>query len=494
MKLGRDATIARNGEMHSLWEYGGNGVGASGSALWAVAMGGPIDEDITTAVAATPESGVIALLQHNGEATFGKGQANETFLPAAHPHIQLLSAGRYNASGSLIWARRLAVNMDLQRDLLSTNLLYTSDDGLIIAGAFEGTVTIGPDSPNSLMLNAALGGLNGFVARFAADGEVRWAHQTSGSGSSRVVSVVQLSDDRIAIAGLGTGDLIFDQGGPAEQILPEGETRNSAFVAWYSSDGVFESAAQINGYPDYKMKLAAGENGSTLLAMGGTDGPVDISSNGSVASTDTSGVFLCEFATDGSINDLTMVAEGQLIELGGMVRGANGNFFMTGSIRSSAVFAPGRSSEIEVQGSNGGIFVLQLDSNLDVSWIRNFGGGMGFAIATDPAIAGGAIVGGYIAGETVFGEGETGTTTLLPDGPRGLFIARYKANGNVDWVRSVSTQGSYNRTVALTTRTDGSVAATGQIGSTTTFGEGEDNETNLEVDHISEGFLAVFGL
>lgn len=472
------------------------GCPVSGSHLWAVAMGGPSGEDITTAVVATPESGVIALLQHDGIATFGKGQANETSLTAPHPSQQLLSAGRYDSTGALVWARRLALNTTLQDGLKSSNMLYTSDDGLIIAGDFEGDVSIGPDTVNPIELNTS-GQRHGFAARYAADGEVQWAQQLSGAGTSLVRSIAQLSDGRVAIAGWAMGSVIFDAGGLAEQVLPEDGTTQHAFVAWFTADGVFEQAAHITGDPNVHMKIAAGDNGTTLLVMGNRSagGRVEVNSE-STAVTDTSGIFLCRFATNGAVTDLTMVAEGNMIELHGMARDASGSLYLTGTFHTSALFAPGRSSETLVETPNWGMFVVHLDSNLDVSWLRSFSEthSKSFAVAADPASPGGVIVGGFVSGETVFGEGEAGATTLLPIGSRGLFVARYEADGNVNWVRSVSTWGSYNITYALALRSDGAVVAAGQIGSSTIFGEGQDNESSLEVEHTSQGFLAVFGL
>ena len=463
-----------------------------GSHIWANDLGGPLGEDLVTAVVSTADGHAIVLLAHDGEATFGRGQSNETTLPAFHGHQRLMSAARYGASGELIWARRIIASNAIQQSVGSRSLIYTPDNGLLVAGSFRGVATIGPDSESPISFGQA-NTTSAFLAKFDADGNVVWANEMEGGNTH---SMALLPNGKIALAGSSLAGVVFDSNGPNQQVLlPRADFRDLGYVAWFEPSGSFLHAAAITDYLEYPLHVVAGPNNSTELFGAGM---VTIDDGTTSITTETAGLYRCVFTSDASIERLDLLVEvANSFQVGEVALGENGDIFITGDMRGSALLAPGMASEVSLDLDTAGTYILHYTSDLQLDWHRVYGGvasGSGYAIVSDPLVPGGAIVAGQLGGVVTIGSGEANEVTLGEPSRRKLYVARFDENGNVRWVRSAKTLGSYNRATTLALLPDHSIVTAGQIGSNTVFGEGQDNVSTLEVQHTAQGFIAVLSL
>lgn len=139
--------------------------------------------------------------------------------------------------------------------------------------------------------------------------------------------------------------------------------------------------------------------------------------------------------------------------------------------------------------------ITRYSSDGAFSWQRGVNGSVvGAALATHAD--GSAYVTGNFSCTVTFGAGELGESTVTQpscstasDGPPEMFLARYRADGTLAWVRQ--THASLVRQPrALTVLTDGSVIVAGSFRVGMTLGPGEPNQTTLACDSASCVFVA----
>jgi hypothetical protein len=106
------------------------------------------------------------------------------------------------------------------------------------------------------------------------------------------------------------------------------------------------------------------------------------------------------------------------------------------------------------------------------------------ALSDDSCIA----VGQFMR-DAVFGAGEPNETTLSANG-RGIFLARYNADGTLAWAKSAGSGSSWEKANGIVELSDGSFGVVGRFGGDAVFGAGEPNETTLETVGSADIFIA----
>ncbi len=113
-----------------------------------------------------------------------------------------------------------------------------------------------------------------------------------------------------------------------------------------------------------------------------------------------------------------------------------GNCYLTGSFQSPTVDFGGESAK---RNSDSEIFVAKFDPNGKVLWVRQAGGGTGGGGSGNGVTIGAdgyVYVCGYFNGDIDFGD-----LTLKNSGFNDIFVARYDAAGELDWVRQIGGPG-----------------------------------------------------
>lgn len=132
---------------------------------------------------------------------------------------------------------------------------------------------------------------------------------------------------------------------------------------------------------------------------------------------------------------------------------AEGNCYLTGSFQSPTVDFGGESVK---RNSDSEIFVAKFDSTGKVLWVRQAGGtGSGSGNAITVGADGYVYACGYFSGDTTFSD-----LTLKNAGFNDIFVARYDANGELDWVRQIGGPGD-DAASAVTTDAQGNCYVTG---------------------------------
>ena len=412
---------------------------ADGSLAWAKRAG--VEEyDSGLSISALGDGSALIAGSFLGTATFGPGESGQTVLSAAGQRDVFVA--RYNAGGSLAWAKRAGgTGHDYGK---SVSALV--DGSLVVTGYFDDTATFGDGEPGETVLSVAPLGSQPtpyprydlFVARYHADGSLAWAKRAGGTGYDYGKSVSALADGSALITGYFDGTATFGDGEPGETVLSAAGQlkRNDVFVARYNEDGSLAWAKRAGGkWYDYGHCVAALADGSALVT-GSFDGTV------------TFGL--------GEPHETVLTSVGEF-----------------------------------------DLFVARYNANGSLAWVKRVGG-TGQDSSVSALADGSAVVTGYFTATATFGSGESRQTVLTAAGLRDVFVARYNADGSLAWARRAGGAG-YDSGSSVSLLASGSAVVTGSFDGTptlgdgtATFGPGEPGETVLTSAGSLDMFIARF--
>ena len=208
---------------------------AYGTLVWANSAGGT-DTDIGHGISTFSDGTCVVTGVFNGTATFGTG----TTLVSAGRDIFV---ARYNADGTLAWAKRAGgTGEDVGRGISTF-----SDGTSVVTGYFQNTATFGPGDPNVTTLRSR-GEANIFIARYNADGTLVWAMPAVGYFQVIGNGISTFSDGTSVVTGYFTNTATFGAFEANETTLVSaGIDANTLFIAKYK--GPFPQPVWINCQP-----------------------------------------------------------------------------------------------------------------------------------------------------------------------------------------------------------------------------------------------------
>ena len=164
-----------------------------------------------------------------------------------------------------------------------------------------------------------------------------------------------------------------------------------------------------------------------------------------------------------------------------------GNVYITGGFYDSADFDPG--DGVAQRDSEGleDIFVVKLDRNGELVWVRTFGGeyadsGRGITADDD----GNVLIAGEFRGTVDFDPGpDTVEVSAALPTATDIFVLKLDSDGGLIWVRAVGGEG-YNRANAIAVDSEGNVVTTGEFRGTVDFdpGDGVHELVTGDRDHV----------
>jgi len=189
-------------------------------------------------------------------------------------------------------------------------------------------------------------------------------------------------------------------------------------------------------------------------------------------------IFLAKYNGAGNLSWIRQ-AGGSLNDQGrGLTLDSLGNIYLTGTIQEMAFFG---TTQVNANG-NTDIFLAKYDNNGNFIWVKNFGGFFDDAgndiVSTD---------GGYtwLAG-SFQGIATFGGTTLISNGGDDAFLAKFNADGDMQWVRKAGgTSEDFAHSVTIDIAEDAII--TGRFQGTAQFGT-----TNLVTSGNNDIFLAKY--
>jgi hypothetical protein len=388
-----------------------------GNLIWAKRAGGEGNED-GYAITALSDNSTVVTGDFKGTATFGEGEPNETTLVSEGISIYDIFIARYNADGTLAWAKSASVG----NYPYGFGIAALSDNSTVVTGSFSSSATFGEGEPNETTLVSA-GSTDIFIARYNADGTLAWAKRAGGEDYDEGYGIAALSDNSTVVTGTFYSSATFGEGEPNETTLVSKGGSPDIFIARYNANGILAWAKRAGGEGnDVGYGIAALSDNSTVVTGSFQDSATfgkDEPNETTLVSANYWDIFIARYNADGTL-----------------------------------------------------AWAKQ------ARWIYGSDGDVGYAIAALSDNS--TVVTGWFSGSATFGEGEPNETTLVSKGGSpDIFIARYNADGTVSWAKRAGGEDFSDAGSGITALSDNSTVVTGMFFSSATFGEGEPNETTL---------------
>ena len=310
------------------------------------------------------------------------------------------------------------------------------DGGWITLGRLEDTVVFGEGEPNETTLVA--GSVNGFLARFAADGTLQWVqHLLSEGGTVETFwALEQDAGDSVLVGGKASRTVVFDPTGkPTEYDFGI----DGRFVVRYGLDGAFRgvvlhSSEEETNPIEYVYSLAVHPDGGFVVS-GGYDGSSVLSHEEVPACppSSTGCGFLSRFDADDQPLWVRTIESGSSDGLARVFVLPGGDVLLGGWVCSSVfpeasceqvVYGVGTPDAV-MESTDNGLktgFVSRWDgANGDLQWVRQLHGDRSsvWGLAAD---GDDLYVCGTFDGEAVYGAGEPWAQTL--SGDQDLYIMK----------------------------------------------------------------------
>ena len=321
----------------------------------------------------------------------------------------------------------------------------------ISVGSFGGAVTFGKNI-NSMTLTS-MGGLDGFIAKHDADGNLLWATQIAGSvNNQEILSVDVDASGNVAVAGYLKGSTTFySTDGSSSAFTTSSNNYSQIFVAKFNSSGVlqwFKTAGSSGNY-HCEGRGVSFDTAGNVFFTGLFKGSVAFDGNSLASISNTDDIFIAKLSSTG-VYIWIKTAGGTSNDESGfkLVCDNSNNVYVSGFYSGTATFGDGTTINYTSRGGTDS-FIAKYDINGVLVWAKTLGstydenlGGLAYSLITNSIY----ICGSY-RGTLTFGSG-LGTNPLPTVGSvsyNNSYLAKYDINGNIQWsVRNGGTSSYHN--------------------------------------------------
>ncbi len=338
--------------------------GVDGLLTWARGVvpgeGGADGNQQVSAVDATSIAGgdrYVTVGDFTGEAIFGFEEPLETTL-ITDPGERSLFVAAYEEGGDLAWAKQTT------GETFGADVSFLPDGTIAVVGYFSGKAVFDPGESSETTLQSS-GSKDGFVARYADDGELIYARAIGGVQSDETVVVAALLDGSILAAGGFEGSLTLGAGEATETTLTSAGKKDVFFASYKTLDGTLNWARRLGGGDvDEVWDVTAIENGGFLLVGGfketahlGLFGEVEIN----LTSRGNFDIYLAKYDAHGDL--LSARSEGGPgLDSGRAVSApSNSSAVVAGIFESNATFGEGEPGETQLQADAVDAFVMRVE-------------------------------------------------------------------------------------------------------------------------------------
>lgn len=284
---------------------------------------------------------------------------------------------------------------------------------IYVTGYFDGTVTFGTTELTTS------GGFDIFVVKYDASGNVVWAGRAGGVSGDKGLSIATDGWGNVYITGHFSGTATFGM----IQLTAAGS--DDIFVVKYNDTGnVVWAKGAGDTYYDWGQDVVTDKWGNVIVT-GYFHNTVTFGTY-TLTSYNHSDIFITKFDPDGNVLWAERAGGNDRDSGTGITTDGSGNIYIIGDFEESAIFGTTVLNSIELED----IFIAKYNGSGNVVWARQIGGtsgDYGSAIATDGS--GNIYVTGHFSGTATFGA-----TELNCAGYEDIFVAKYNASGNVEWV------------------------------------------------------------
>ncbi len=319
-----------------------------------------------------------------------------------------------------------------------------------ITGQFEGTAAFG-----SISITSA-GGTDVFIAKYNRAGQLQWVKSAGGGGNEFGFGIAADTGGNVYITGIYHTTTTF------ENTTFTSAGNSDLYIAKYSTNGIMQWVRSAGGpNNDLGNSIAVDAAGNAYIT-GYFQGTATFGTT-TVTSTPLpfDDILIAKYTTDGNFQWVKS-AGGSGGDFGfDIAADSGGNVYVTGTYSGTAFFD---GTPLTSEGTVD-MFLAKYNTNGGKEWVRS-AGGSSIERAQGVAVDGNGNV--YISGtfmETVRFENKYVTSSGVFD----IFIAKYSANGSVQWLRSAGGI-NYEDARGIAVDAAGSVYFTGYFNTSIMFG------------------------
>jgi hypothetical protein len=413
------------------------------SQSWSWALNGYGQGSNRGQAIATDQHGAVYTVVRGGSEGFGHNCFNEgnTLL-------------KCDSTGNVLWSRTFTTYPFLPDP---KGVCVDLHGNCYIAGGFGGTLIFCGGANTDTVIYSS-GSFDGFLAKYDTQGNLKWARRYGYSVSSDYIRALK-NDPQGNVYVTGNSAYYSNAVLYNEDFL--GKYNTAGNVTWLKTSNwkgnATPVAMDVDGAGNCYVTGSFGDSaffGNTVLVANATNWIVFL------AKYDASGNLI--FAKKSGVTPA--LSEAWSISLD-----HNGYFYFTGRYISPAVFDTYTLTGGGTYGT-GGMFIARCDTSGTISWVKNSDAMRGNSVQAD--MYGNALVcGRFYLNPSVFGSG-TNTVALTNTRSNGeLFLAKYNASSNLEWVLKPGGHGlKENWVSAVTADKFNNCYITGSYGDTTIFG------------------------
>lgn len=442
---------------------------------WAKSVGGTNYEEGNSIIVDASGNVYIAGTFH-GTADFdpGAGIANLTSTGGSDVFF-----AKYDVNGNYLWAKSIGKIENYHQPSIAVDAL----GNVYLTGTFEGTVDFDPGIGTANLTSA--GNYDIFFAKYSANGDYLWAKSVGGPYFDEGRSIAVDASGNVHITGSCQETVDFDPGA-GTSYLTAGML--NMYFAKYNTNGEYLWAKVVTGDYSDGNSIAVDASGHVYVT-GHFYYTTDFDPGVGTANLTPVGSYDAFFAKYTANGDYVWAKN-----IGG-IDGENaysiavdalGYIYIAGMFWVTADFDPGAGIANLTSVGKNDVFFAKYDSNGNYLWAKRVGSTY---YDDTPSLAIDAFGSVYLTGffyNTVDFDPGIGTANLTSAGNQDVFFAKYDANGNYIWAKSVGGFG-YENSYSIATDAFGSVYIVGTFPGTVDFDPGEDT-TNL----ISDGTSVFF--
>ena len=426
---------------------GGTSMGGSGGAATCAPVAAPGSGSVTRATKLTDigDANEVDAWCDGSFAVTGRSSAKTSFERRDLTTIDLPDAplfiARYDRDGYALWAKAIPTG-----DIGSAQPTWVRafpDGSAALCGVFGTNATFGAGEANETKFQGTQAA-QGFLARYAADGSLRWAHKLADIGDNYVFGL-SAGPNGVTYAVVANSNPAGITLAPGELDFPLGE--NEGAVVALSADGHFLHAVRYAVSVLQEMRLTTLANDGVMLA--GTSYADLVLAKGTPKATSVppdDAMFYARFTADLTLDSMHGVPlSSSAYASAGF---PDGSIVFVGSFDSSITLGAGDPNPVTYTNSGQvtGGYVARFDKDGHLAWATELAGDYDVDPYTVTSTADGSIwvVGNYALGDTnvqssklTIAPGTADAVTLSTTGPL-QFLARLDAKGKPIWITPFS--------------------------------------------------------
>lgn len=382
-------------------------------------------------------------------------------LSSGSVNIANIFISKYNASGNLIWAKKMATNTS---DVLN-EMYVDAHENIYITGYMAGTTDFDPSAATAYLTSHGQEDI--YIAKYDSAGTYQWAINIGGNAQDGSWAIAVDTSGSVFTTGYFRNSADFDAGTDTLTLTSAGNT--DAFIMKLNPDGTLAWAKQIGGiYNDNATDLAL--DGLGHINITGTfEGDVDFDPDTSNYSLTGPGIFFAQYDSSGNFIFAKSIPTYSYGNRCGIAVDPLNNIYVSTSFNGTVDFDPG--TGIHNLSGYYDVFFSKYDMNGNYIWSKSItGSGWDwFDNIYIDSLANVYLTGAYSS--TADFDPGSGTINLTPYYDDGFF-AVYDSSGNYLYAFGIGGTSSVDGANAICSNNMGSIFITGRFSTTADFEPG----------------------